>query len=295
MKIPIAIKVLLGLFVFGVALFIGVFYVAPIGVLKISKTQPISSASDFGMRNEPLLIVSEDTLNLYGEIAFPFHVDPGEAPPEYALIVLHPVNSNSLKSWQLERNLISMDINLVTFDMRAHGRSEGEYFTLGQKEVTDVKATIDLVREIYPNMKFGIWALGSSGNIALKALEMYDIQFGIIEQFYANPDEYFYVINEDDIGLQIPFIANTIIKESYVYHEISHNNLKVNPKNIHQPLLILDIENEPSEVCDLYHELETQSKIFFPTNRMKLRGHFYPNSDDEFYQCIREFIQLQIS
>ena len=59
------------------------------------------------------------------------------------VVLLHPLLSNKMWFVDLATELAQRHWDTVLLDLRAHGRSGGEYFTWGAKEKHDVKAVVD--------------------------------------------------------------------------------------------------------------------------------------------------------
>jgi len=81
---------------------------------------------------------------------------------------------------------LQRDFNLLLFDFRYLGRSDGSYSTVGAKEVEDLLAAVQFlktkgVREV------GVWGFSMGGAVALMAIEKApEIKAVIAESSYAN-------------------------------------------------------------------------------------------------------------
>lgn len=109
--------------------------------------------------------VENDGLKLYGE-----YYDFGH---DKCVIIL-PGRCECLKySYYFAKPYQELGMNVLVIDMRAHGKSEGKYSTIGVKESTDVKKWVEYIEE-----NFGVkevWlhgiCVGSSSAILLMASE----------------------------------------------------------------------------------------------------------------------------
>lgn len=272
--------------------YLGVFYVAPKGICKKPKIKNYSKPDDFGMRYDLMYAISEDSLELCGDFIYPFNLSPREVPPNNTLIVIHPHKLNSTVSYRYIKPFVDYPLNIVTFDSRGIDKSEGDYFTFGAKESQDVAAIIDRILELYPDMRFGIYALMDSGNIALKAMERDKrIEYGIIEHAFSDTKEYLSHYSDYDFGLSIPYISDIIKKRSLAFLDITEDEIKIYPEKIDQPILFLDVDLKTPYMYDLYNAVKSKAKFYMNLSKAKFKGHYYPDFDDIYYQCLYEFIQ----
>ena len=71
-------------------------------------------------------------------------VEAGQSP-RGTVVVLHPLLASKSRYLMPGVSLARHGWDVVLIDMRAHGRSGGEFFTWGAKEAHDVKAVVDLL------------------------------------------------------------------------------------------------------------------------------------------------------
>lgn len=272
--------------------FLGIYYVAPKGICKKPINTNYSQPDDFGMRYDPIYAISDDSLELSGDFIYPFNTESGDKPPNNTLIVIHPHKANSTISYRYIKPFSDFPLNLVTFDSRGIDKSEGDYFTFGVQESKDVSSIIDRVVELYPDMRFGIYALMDSGNVALKAMEQDKrIEYGIIEHAFETTNEYLYHYSNYDFGLSLPYISDIIKNRSLAYLNITENEVKIHPEKIDQPILLLDVDTNTPFMSKLYNTIHSKTKFYTNLSKAKFEGHYYPDFDDLYYQCLYEFIQ----
>jgi len=80
--------------------------------------------------------------------------------------------------------LLKEGYNVLTFDFRAHGRSEGKYTTVGRDEVRDVEAAVRWLRENHPEMAERIALIGFSMGaiVTIRSLaELEDVCCGVAD------------------------------------------------------------------------------------------------------------------
>jgi pimeloyl-ACP methyl ester carboxylesterase len=86
------------------------------------------------------------------------------------VIVLHGVNGNRTSMIRFAITLSQSDFNVLLFDWRAHGESEGDYVTYGFHERSDVLAAIAFMQQHYgidPN-RIGLLGLSMGAAVALQ-------------------------------------------------------------------------------------------------------------------------------
>jgi len=119
---------------------------------------------DFGLLFEEIELHTEDGLKLAGWF-IPGLADGAESSQAPTLVVLHgwPEDKGSV----LRGAVPLLDqFNLLLFDFRALGRSEGRYSKLGAREVKDVRAALDWL-EASGHTDIGVWGFSMGGAVAL--------------------------------------------------------------------------------------------------------------------------------
>ena len=87
------------------------------------------------------------------------------------VIYMHGNAGNKLEGLSYLEYLLPLGINLFTFDFTGCGNSEGEWVTLGWKEIGDVKAVIDHLNKLDTVSKIGFWgrSMGAATSIMFQA------------------------------------------------------------------------------------------------------------------------------
>lgn len=286
-------KTISALIVIIFTVYIGVSYVAPRVLLKLPRHINSSSAADYGMRYDDLITVSEDTLDLAGDIIYPFQNNIGDPVTNHSLIVLHPIKTNRTNIYPFVKNFITLGVNFITFDSRAHGDSEGHLYTMGIKEADDISKIIDMIVELYPDHSFGIYGRGNSSNIALRAMSQDPrIQYGIVENFHIDASHHLEYLNVDDIFFSSDLINNQVYKQALDILELDQEQMNIDLQNITQPLLICSTPYNYQEMYTLWGEVCSEKKILNIYNK---NIWLNPNiqEDEGFRDCIYEFVELQ--
>src|SRR5262244_3955388 len=134
---------------------------------------------DLKMNYEDVSFKTADGLTLRGWFI------PGARVTEKTLILLHgyPADKGNILP---ALSFLHEDFNLLLFDFRYLGKSEGSYSTAGAREVEDLLAAIQFlksrgVREV------GVWGFSMGGAVALMAIEKApEIRVVISESSYAS-------------------------------------------------------------------------------------------------------------
>ena len=154
--------------VLGVALLVGLIVglggLTQIGLndyLRPPRTAYTRTPAKVGLGYRDATLATEDGLHLAAWFV------PGNLGE--TLILVHGLGSNRANLLDMAADLHARGYNLLLFDLRAHGASEGDWSTLGVKEVRDVRAALDYLRsqpEVDPE-RVGVYGGSLGGAVAL--------------------------------------------------------------------------------------------------------------------------------
>ncbi len=138
---------------------------------------------DLGLEYEDFTVRTTDGLGLKGWFI------PGKRGE--TVIVLHGYTASKYNTEYIKpvvEILAKHGYNVVVYDHRAHGDSEGDITTLGYKEVDDLSRVIDwLIEEKRISGKIGLIGYSMGGAITLKALAVEDrIAAGVADSPYVD-------------------------------------------------------------------------------------------------------------
>lgn len=94
---------------------------------------------------QEVAIQSDDGLTLRG------HKFLQQSPTPYWVVVAHGYQSNEEGMFPVARYYYEAAYNVLTFDQRSHGDSDGTYITMGIKEAADLINWIEMITDQYPN------------------------------------------------------------------------------------------------------------------------------------------------
>lgn len=80
------------------------------------------------------------------------HFSPG-VPSNKWVIVVHGYGCTEANSWYIAANYLQMGWHVLTPDLRASGKSEGRYLTLGYRESDDLELWASRIAQEYPKAK----------------------------------------------------------------------------------------------------------------------------------------------
>ncbi|WP_288103732.1 alpha/beta fold hydrolase [Thermofilum sp.] len=140
------------------------------------------SPGDLGFEYEKVEVKTADGLTLRGWL-----IPRGS---EKTVIVVHGYTSCKWDEWYMKPviNILARhDFNVVAFDMRAHGESDGEKTTLGYREVDDIGAIINYLKERGLASRLGIIGYSMGGAITLMSLARYEeLKAGVADSPYID-------------------------------------------------------------------------------------------------------------
>jgi len=102
------------------------------------------------------------------------------APGNPCLIYLHDLSSNHCDGFDIVPHFIGFGINVLLFDFRCCGLSEGDCFSYGYYEINDIEAAITYLKSVYSVLSVILYGKGFGAKLALKASNCYKHILGVI-------------------------------------------------------------------------------------------------------------------
>ncbi|MDC8004549.1 alpha/beta fold hydrolase [Aureisphaera galaxeae] len=295
-KRKIVIRVLLGLLLITtIGGYIGFTHIAPYAILQPGRVSSDITPSDYSVQSDPLTIRVADSIDLKAHWIY-----ASEQDPKGVMIFVHGIGSCKESFIPLAASFALRGYSSVVFDLRAHGKSGGEFCTYGFYEKQDIAKIVDVIKEKHPNTPIGIWGNSLGGAISLQALE-YDerIDFGIIESTFTE----LHIIVHDYKkrflkGFGVKSLSNYALEKA---GEVgSFDPMEVSPissvKNIEQPVFIAhgDADERISYTYGkaLYDNLASQNKHF---ELVEGAGHLNVGQigGEAYMRLIFDFIEAQ--
>lgn len=205
---------------------------------KKHSTPPFLKFEKDSIDFKQLHFTSEDQLNITGYIVYAKNHNA-----KGTIILLHGIRSSKEHFRSVCKKLSSAGFNSVALDLRAHGQSEGDFCTFGEKEKKDISLLINhlnIVEKITSNI--GIWGQSLGGAVAIQSMAFDKrISFGIIESTFSDFSQITHDYFRNNLGFNIPFLTNYLIYRAGKIADF--NPEKVSPFNdcakIEQPILMV--------------------------------------------------------
>jgi uncharacterized protein len=152
--------------------------------LNRQRNTVITDPSRFGLDYSLVSFPSRDGLMLRGWWFATDNQNP-------VVILLHGIMANRAEPpervFRIARELIGQGYNILTFDFRAHGESEGNYISAGFHEKNDLLGAIDYIRKCGNQGKVGVLGFSMGASISLiAAAESKEIAAIIADSAYVD-------------------------------------------------------------------------------------------------------------
>ncbi len=173
--------------------------------------------------------------------------------------------------------------NIITFDHRACGESEGELTYFGKKEAMDIVAAVKWVKNKNSDLKkFGIIGFSSGANATLRAINILENEEDELQLTGITVNLYWYekmIKNSTIFFTNIPSFMVPAIKKSTTKIVGFNPEKEINPSNslskIKAPVLIVNSEFDEiadiSTIKDIYNKRATNTKLLI----LKGEDRFY--------------------
>lgn len=215
-----------------------------------------------------------------------------------SVLLLHGIRSDSRS--MLNRACFFRDTlqyNVILFDQRAHGLSEGDYSSAGLYESMDLQLFENYINEQY-GTSMGVVGISMGGAAAVLALDIIDPDFLILEMVYPTLDEAISNRLKKRLGPFAPVVKHGM----YLILKIRYNMepVLVNPveaaKSYDGPVQVLaggkDKRTTKEESENFYNA--------FPKDNKKL--HIFPEAahedlysydSTEYKEIVRQFLRVE--
>ncbi len=280
----------------GIGVYIVTYYVAPYAIIsKHTLTGEIPNNDEL-VSFERMTILGVDSVQLNSYL-----VTPKTDSIRGIVILIHGIGSCKEQFIDLAKKFAEEQIGSFIFDLRAHGKSEGEYCTYGFYEKYDVQNIVTQLKIKYPNLPVGILGSSLGGAVAIQALELDKrLEFGVIECTFSQLDQIVFDYQKRfTFGIGFKFITDIALERAGEIAYFDPN--KVRPinsvKQIEQPMFIAhgdeDIHILPKYGKALYDNLASTDKHF---ELVKGADHNYIHQigGAEYSRKVMNFINRQL-
>ena len=218
-----------------------IYIIAPRFIIETShpflKGDPVNLSYDIpDIKGEYITINTKDKYKLSAFLAY------NKTDITYGTIILiHGITKYKELFIPLSKHLTSQGFHTVALDLRAHGKSEGQYTTFGFHEKHDISILIDRLEKM-GHHNIGIWGQSLGGATSIQAMAFDKrLKFGIIESTFSEMKNIVHVYFKYYMGFHYKLLSEFI---TYRAGEIANFDPdKVVPaedcKNIDQPVLMV--------------------------------------------------------
>jgi uncharacterized protein len=224
------LAVLLALFAFFIAATALVFVIGPVMVLNprrrgahyyACRSLPVKPM-DVGLDSEDFVITTDEGYRLYG-----WFIRARRSEAKGTIIYLHGVGDNKMSGLPLAKLFHEHGFNVLMFDSRAHGESEGRYCTFGYYEKHDVRKAVDWLLEHDRSaraMKIGVFGTSMGAAIAVQAASIEPrIEAVVAEGCFTNLRTITVDYQKRLLRLPWHFLRNIAMKRAEGIAQFSHH------------------------------------------------------------------------
>ncbi len=175
---------LLALILVAAGIILGISGYAASSLTQFERAPVESDPADFGLEYVDVSFPSRDGLMLRG-----WWLEGAEDSP--IIVVVHGSEGNRAHPAErmlgIAKDLVSYGYNVLMFDMRGHGESEGRRISAGHYEKNDVLGAIDYVRQRGIERKIGLlgFSMGAAASL-MTAPESDEIDAVVADSAYAD-------------------------------------------------------------------------------------------------------------
>jgi len=255
-----------------------------------------STPDDFNLIAERLSIFSKEGFNLKA-----YFVQSDDLARKGTVILLHGIRGSKESYLPSSAFLAHNGYNSLVIDIRAHGESQGDYCTFGQKEKMDISLWVDeLQRKLGENHPIGIWGNSLGGAIAIQSLE-YDsrLSFGIIESTFSDLKSTIHDYMGQNFGFNFPMLTDFLIGRAGDIAEF--DVIKVRPRESmeHIKQAVLLVHGEEDKQIDISYAKANFKKLLSKRKRFlsipkASHTNLWEVGGKEYFKQILGFINQQV-
>ncbi len=225
---------------------------------------PVKPA-DVGLVSEDFSITTAEDFRLYG-----WYI-AASGTPKGTIVYLHGVGDNKISGLTLAKVFHDGHFNVVMYDSRAHGESEGRYCTFGYYEKYDVVKAVEWIREHERALgaapcKIGVFGTSMGAAIAIQAAGIEPrIEAVVSEGCFTNLRTITVDYQKRLLRLPWHFLRNIAIKRAegmakFRHHDVSP--LKAVPQ-VRAPILLIHGK------ADTFIKYQYSQKLYAAANQPK--------------------------
>lgn len=242
---------------------------------------PIFDPSDYGMSYETIAFDSLDGLELKGWLI------PNNRS-DSLIIVCHGHGANKGDVLFAARFLHNSGYNILLFDFRAHGESQGDIATLGWLEPSDLKGAIEYVKNRLDPESIGVMGFSMGGATAITtAGQINDIKAVVADSAFADRSR---LIKK---AVNLPLLDDLTVLSAQIQGMNMHENLPIDYAGEISPNAILIIQGDRDRLVEtedaelLYNSAKDPRELWLVENTPHVRA--YQTQKQEYERRVVEF------
>lgn len=132
-----------------------------------------------------------------------------------SVVMIHGWTSSRREPMDKAGYLLAAGYNVMVFDLRGHGQSDGTYTTLGYLEPDDVRAAVQLAQSLDPQAPIALFGYSMGGALAVEegardgtvAAVVEDSGFATLDGVFSSDFQHLFGVPADPFGLAYLTIA----------------------------------------------------------------------------------------
>ena len=266
-------------------------YWLPLRIVRPVRRLIVLDPGDLGYPFESSTLTTADGLLLAATYV------PATVPARGNLVILHGKDSARELYLEYLPQLLPFGYNVLLYDARAHGRSQGRYTTFGYHEWEDVLLAVRHLRHLAPGLPTGVFGHSMGGAVALQALaRSSEIDFGVVESAFTHLGEIINAYASRQAGFALPRGFTDVVLDR-AGQVAGFEPRTVEPVraavSVRQPVLVIHGEEDGSIDVDhgrrLYAALGSEWKELYV---VRGAGHddIVEIGGDDYYRRLRAFL-----
>jgi len=199
-------RVLLGTFGLLLVLVVGILMAIPPLIMGDMihghvEFQTVYEAEEFGLEARELTLETSDGYSISA-----FEVETQD--PKGVVIFISGIHNPSVTAFYGHARLLKeQGYASILYDMRAHGKSEGDIITLGHLEPLDTRAVVDYIktREMYKELPIIVYGVSMGGAVAINSIGQIPEISGLVSMSAYSSWEDVFVDNMISMGAPVIF------------------------------------------------------------------------------------------
>jgi len=256
---------LLALIVVAAGIILGISGYAASSLTQFERTTIDSDPADFGLEYVDVSFPSRDGLILRG-----WWLEGGDDNPIIA--VVHGSEGNRAHPAErmlgIVKDLVSYGYNVLMFDMRGHGESDGKHISAGYYERNDLLGAIDYIRQCSIESKIGVlgFSMGAAASL-MAAPESEEIDAVVADSAYA--DIVSIIESEFSKRSNLPkFFIPIILSIAKKIYEIDFTAIKPEEAVREIPVPVFIIHGEQDDTVPVQHAYRLKEASQNPDSKL---------------------------